>query len=82
MSGEKKMMCPKHNVFLKKTRVTYGEPDPRKDYSNVILGGCCIPPDAPKFGYVCPVNEAIYYLDFDGKLYTEDEEDLDPEYEI
>ena len=77
MAENKTLVCPKHGAPLKKKRVLYGYVTPDRDYDDVILGGCCVDP-ARKYGYECPVNGAAYYLDSDGKLYTESEEDLDP----
>ena len=82
MSDKKQYMCPKHNVPLKKMRVMYGMPDPKSDYSNVILGGCCFSDNSPRFGYECPTDREVYYLDVDSNLYREYEEDLDPDYQI
>ena len=40
----------------------YGMPDPKSDHSNVILGGCCVSDDSPRFGYECPVDREAYFL--------------------
>ena len=81
MEDKLKYVCPRHKVLLKKKSVMYGMPIDGYDYGDVIFGGCCVD-EHRKFGYVCPVNDVIYYLDREGKLYTGDEEDLDEGYQI
>jgi len=59
---KKQFLCPEHNVSLVKKRIIYGLPDPKSDHSNVILGGCCVSDDSPRFGYECPTDQEVYYL--------------------
>lgn len=73
MGNNKILMCPSHNVRLKKKRVMYGLPIPTMDYSDVILGGCDVD-DSKPYGYECPVDGEVFYLDDDGKLYKENED--------
>jgi hypothetical protein len=54
--------CPKHGVRLIKKPVRYGLPDPSKDHSGVILGGCCVFDDSPQFGFECPEGKEVYFL--------------------
>jgi hypothetical protein len=74
---EENFRCPEHNVVLKKKPIMYGLPDPNEDYSGVILGGCCIPFNAKKYGYECPVDGEVYYLEDDEPYFTEDDEEND-----
>ena len=75
------LKCPKHNVPLVKKAVLYGYPALGGDYSNVILGGCCVSNDSPKHGFECPVGEEVYFLDSNGKLVSDETEEIeeDPE---
>jgi len=56
------MKCPHHDVELVKKEIVYGLPDPDYDFSDVILGGCCIPEYPPRFGYECPVCTRTYTI--------------------
>ena len=74
MDAHKDLKCPVHNVALKKKRIQYGLIEPGMkawDDKNVILGGCCINPDI-KYGYECPVDKIVYYLDLNGNLESEE----------
>jgi len=73
--------CPKHHVSLIKKEVLYGYPAPGEDYSNVILGGCCISSDSPKHGFECSVGKEVYFLDKTGTLIPDETEEIeeDPE---
>ncbi|MBU0467976.1 MAG: hypothetical protein KKF78_03470 [Candidatus Omnitrophica bacterium] len=68
------MKCPNHDVELVKKEIIYGYPASGKDYSNVLLGGCCVMPNSPRYGYECPVDKEVYLMK-DGKLVTEREEE-------
>jgi hypothetical protein len=53
----------------------YGLPIPGGVYDDVILGGCCVYEDSPKFGYRCPVGGEAYFLK-NGQLVLDADEDL------
>lgn len=74
MTDRKKLRCPEHDAFLGTKRVMYGLPIPGENYDDVVLGGCCVSPDSPKYGYECPVGKEVYYLDSDGSLRRDEEE--------
>ena len=58
----KEFLCPDHNSPLKRLPVMYGMPIPGEKYDDVILGGCCVSDDSPKFGYQCPTDRVVFYL--------------------
>lgn len=61
------LLCPKHRKPLIKKRVVYGMPaTPDSIPENCIIGGCLYREDRP-FGYECPEDGKVYFLD-DGKL--------------
>ena len=67
MKENKIYLCPKHNVPLVKKPIMYGYPISDEN-NDVILGGCCIDFDSPKFGYECPIEKEAYYLGKDGNM--------------
>lgn len=69
--------CSKHNVPLVKKEVLYGYPAPGEDYSNVILGGCCVSDDSPKFGFECPVDARVFFLGKSGELIPDEDQEID-----
>jgi hypothetical protein len=65
------IFCPIHDTGFEKKEFVWGEPSEDPEYyakHNLIAGGCIVPIDAPKYGYVCPVDKDVYYLDSKGKL--------------
>jgi len=64
---EKTYYCPEHNAALIQKKILYGYPDPSGDYSKVILGGCCVSNDSPKYGFECPVDQEAFIMK-NGKL--------------
>lgn len=46
--------CPIHRVPLVRKPILYGLPEPGKDISRYISGGCCVDDNAPAWGYECP----------------------------
>lgn len=60
--------CPKHNMVLIRKPILYGYPEPQGDYSKVILGGCCVSDDSPKYGLECPVDQKAFVFNSKGIL--------------
>jgi hypothetical protein len=66
MNIEGQVKCPVHNVVMIKKRILWGMPvEPIK--KDVILGGCDMPKNAPKYGYICPTENETYYF-LEGRL--------------
>lgn len=57
-----KYLCPVHNISLCRMPVMYGMPIIGIKYDDVILGGCCVEDDSPKFGYRCPVGREDFFI--------------------
>lgn len=68
----KTQICQKHKVALVRKPIMYGLPCSGHDYSDVILGGCCIDDDSPQFGYWCPQGQEVYFLK-DGQLIADED---------
>lgn len=62
------MTCPTHNKRLKRKPILWGMPEPGPGLDKYILGGCCIMPDAPEYGYVCTVDDAVFIKNENGEL--------------
>ena len=74
-SSSSEYLCPVHSKPLKKKQVLYGLiDDVEKLPKNAILGGCVVDEDR-KYGYVCPVDDKAYFLDEDGRLVPQYEDD-------
>ena len=69
MSGDgKKHLCPVHKKALIRKRVVYGMPEgPDSIPKSAILGGCVVDENR-QYGYVCPVDSSVYFVDENGKL--------------
>jgi len=70
------ILCSKHGLPLIKKPILYGLPMEGMDFSDVILGGCCMG-EYGRFGYQCPVDGEAFIRDEKGgmkKMYEEEEE--------
>lgn len=53
-------ICPKHKATMIKKKIIYGYPAIGENYNDVILGGCCVDDNSPKYGYECSVGKEVY----------------------
>jgi len=75
--------CPKCSKILQKKRIEYGLSSPEmQDDENIILGGCCITDESPKFAYQCFNCEKLFALDKGELIPFEEDEEIAEEDEI
>lgn len=60
--------CPEHQQRLRRKPILWGLPGLETDPEKYILGGCLVGPDDPDFGYVCPVDDAVFIQNENGEL--------------
>ncbi|MFH2145390.1 MAG: hypothetical protein ABII75_05090 [Candidatus Omnitrophota bacterium] len=72
------MKCPKCGKIMPRKPIMYGLPYPDGNYEDVVLGGCCVEEDSPKFAYECPVCRKAFVLK-QRQLLPLDEDEEEPD---